>query len=132
IATDQKPVALAGIMGGAETEVDENTKNIIVEAATFDMYNIRRSSMRHGLFTDASTRFSKGQSPHQNLIVLNKMLSDIIEQNGAKAGLLFDSGESEAKPGVEITTEFVNARLGSEISSSHLMLLLQNVEFEVE
>lgn len=132
IATDQKPVALAGIMGGAETEVDENTKNIIIEAATFDMYSIRRSSMRHGLFTDASNRFNKGQSPHQNVIVLNKMLGDIAEQTGAKAGQLFDSGTPEAKPGIEITTEFVNARLGSEVSSSHLMLMLQNVEFEVE
>src|SRR5690606_12915437 len=77
IATDKQAVGLAGIMGGADTEVDESTKNIIIECATFDMYAIRKSSMRHGLFTDASTRFTKGQSPYQNLRVLYHLVKDI-------------------------------------------------------
>ena len=62
IATDQKLIGIGGVMGGAETEVDENTKNIIIECATFDMYSIRRTSMAHGLFTDAVTRFNKGRA----------------------------------------------------------------------
>ncbi|MCA9348411.1 phenylalanine--tRNA ligase subunit beta, partial [Candidatus Saccharibacteria bacterium] len=90
IATDRQPIALAGIMGGADTEVDENTKNIIVECATFDMYSIRRSSMRHGLFTDASNRFNKGQSPYQNLRVLHKLTNDIAIQTGTKLGEVID------------------------------------------
>ena len=66
IATDKQVVGLGGVMGGSDTEVDENTKNIILECATFDMYNIRRTSMKYGLFTDASTRYTKGQSVYQN------------------------------------------------------------------
>ena len=54
-----KPIALAGIMGGSDTEVDDSTTNVVIECATFDMFSVRRSSMRHGLFTDASTRFHK-------------------------------------------------------------------------
>src|SRR5262249_31983957 len=69
IATEKTLQGLGGIMGGGDTEVDEHTTNIIIEAATFDMYSIRRSSMEHGLFTDAATRFTKGQSPLQNLAV---------------------------------------------------------------
>ncbi len=65
IATDKQLIGIGGVMGGADTEVDENTKNIILESATFDMYSVRRTAMAHGLFTDAVTRFTKGQSPLQ-------------------------------------------------------------------
>ena len=65
IAADEAAVGVGGVMGGADTEVDENTTSIIIEAASFDMYNIRRTSMKYGLFTDAVTRFNKGQSPEQ-------------------------------------------------------------------
>lgn len=132
IATDQKPVALAGIMGGADTEVDENTKNIIIEAATFDMYSVRRSSMRHGLFTDASNRFNKGQSPHQNVIVLNKMITDIVEQTGASPGVLYDSGNPEPSSSVETAVSFINNRLGSTLTAEEIRQLLESVEFAVE
>src|SRR5205823_12869060 len=93
IATATKPIGIGGVMGGAETEVDENTKNIILECANFDMYSIRRTSMAHGLFTDAVTRFNKGQSPLQNQAVLariadeirrfadGKIASDVVDDN---------------------------------------------------
>lgn len=133
IATDKKAVALAGIMGGAESEVDENTKNIIIECATFDMYTIRRSSMRHGLFTDASTRYTKGQSPLQNNRVLAKLAEDIISATGAKAGRLIDIKAPEVRPSqaVDVSADFVNIRLGSTFSAADMSELLQNVEFEV-
>jgi phenylalanyl-tRNA synthetase beta chain len=91
ISAGDKAVALAGVMGGAETEIDENTRNIVIECANFDMYTIRRTSMRHGLFTDAVTRFNKGQSPLQNDRVL-KFATDIIgELSGASiASKLYD------------------------------------------
>ena len=66
ICTDQEPIGIAGIMGGASTEVDAQTKNIIPEVANFDMFSVRRTSMAHGLFTDALTRFNKGPEPLQN------------------------------------------------------------------
>ncbi|MDQ5886658.1 MAG: phenylalanyl-tRNA synthetase beta chain, partial [Patescibacteria group bacterium] len=92
IATDTQAIALAGVMGGSETEVDEKTKNIIIECATFDMYTIRRTSMRYGLFTDAVTRFNKGQSPYQNPVVLHKIISELSNDPQTKVGALFDSG----------------------------------------
>ena len=64
IATDKEAIGLGGVMGGSDTEVDESTKNIIIEVANFDMYNIRKSSMKYGIFTDAVTRNAKKQSPH--------------------------------------------------------------------
>lgn len=72
IADNKGPIGVAGIMGGKDTEVDATTTDIVLEVGSFDMYTIRRSAMRHGLFTDAFTRFSKGQSPLQNDRVVAK------------------------------------------------------------
>src|SRR5690606_30879671 len=63
IADSEGAIGLAGIMGGGNSEVSLDTKSIILEVGTFDMYTVRKTSMRYGLFTDALTRFNKGQSP---------------------------------------------------------------------
>ncbi len=85
IATDKQLIGIGGVMGGTETEVDAGTKNIILECANFDMYSIRRTAMEHGLFTDAVTRFTKGQSPLQCLAVSAKTVEG-IQQTGRRQG----------------------------------------------
>jgi len=132
IADDARPVALAGVMGGAETEVDENTKNIIVECATFDMYTIRRTSMRHGLFTDAVTRFNKGQSPLQNDKVLGIMAKELVGF-GATVGQIADISDSVINKQFIIETEvdFINLRLGKDFSAEEVADLLARTEFDV-
>ena len=60
ITANDKPVALAGVMGGEETEVDEKTTNIVLEAALFDPVAIRRSSRAQGMRSEASTRYERG------------------------------------------------------------------------
>lgn len=133
IATDKEAVALAGVMGGAETEVDENTKTIVIEAATFDMYTVRRTSMRHGLFTDAVTRFNKGQSPWQNDRVLAHMVRDMKEAGARPTDAIFDVKHTSVKPfqPVRVTAQFINERLGLSLSASQIHKLLSNVEFKV-
>jgi phenylalanyl-tRNA synthetase beta chain len=139
ITANDKPIALAGIMGGSETEVDNNTKSIVLECATFDMYRVRRMSMRHGLFTDAVTRFTKGQSPLQNASVLAKIVNEIVTfASGSVASEVFDFSskglqvEGLMPEGVEVTSDFINSRLGSALSGDDIKTLLQNVEFVVE
>jgi phenylalanyl-tRNA synthetase beta chain len=135
IATDKELIGLAGVMGGGDTEVDANTKNILIEVATFDMYSIRRTSMAHGLFTDAVTRFNKGQSPLQNLAVLAKIVDEIRKHDGGKiASNLIDvndfAGREWVHPPVPITAAFINERLGLSLSAQEIETLLQNVEFK--
>ena len=135
IATDQQAIALGGVMGGLATEVDQKTKNIIIECANFDMYTIRRTSMRHGLFSDAVTRFNKGQSHLQNPVVLAKLVEDICNQTGATAGMLYDSAPEETRFSWEpvlVPVDFVNARLGSDLNADTMQQLLTSVEFAVE
>lgn len=132
IATNKQAVALAGVMGGSETEVDETTKNIIIECATFDMYSIRKTAMRHGIFTDAVTRFNKGQSSLQNDKVLAKIVAELIEQGG-NAGQVYDCKTTlPAQKDVIVSVSFINERLGSSLDASSIAKLLSNVEINVQ
>lgn len=140
IASATKPVGLGGVMGGSDTEVSSTTRNIIIEVANFDMYSIRRTSMAHGLFTDAVTRFNKGQSPLQTRAVIAKIVDEI--RRGAKgkvaSGLIdivsLPAGMVERNavhPPVTVTADFINSRLGLSLSAEEISRLLTNVEFEV-
>ncbi len=138
IATDKELIGIGGVMGGTTTGVDENTKNIIIECANFDMYSIRRTSMEHGLFTDAVTRNNKGQSPLQNDRVIVKMMEDVKQIAGGKQASdvidvvnfpqeMYDSQSINSK--VVASAEFINSRLGLELSSEEIKQLLRNVGF---
>lgn len=136
ICNHEKPIALGGVMGGGNSEVEDSTTRIVLECATFDMYNIRKTSMIHGLFTDAVTRFTKGQPSAQLPVVLGKAISMFEELVGAtQVGAVVDAGqtpESSIKnQAVTITTQFVNERLGSSFTADEITKLLTNVEFEV-
>lgn len=135
IATGKELIGLGGVMGGAGTEVDKNTKNIILECANFDMYSVRRASMAHGLFTDAVTRFNKGQSPLQNDKVMAQTMELLTQLSGARqASDVIDNqpNELKASPEINTTAEFVNQRLGLNLNSSQMKELLKNVEFKVQ
>ena len=136
IADGEGPVGLAGIMGGGESEVDDNTTRIVLEVATFDMYAVRKSSMRHGVFTDALARFNKGQSPRQNARLL-QYLAKLVQQvsaNSRQASDVADMPRAEwgEQPTVQLTSEFVNERLGSSLSVEQMQTLLENVEVAVD
>lgn len=143
IATRDKAIGLGGVMGGSDTEVDENTTNIILESANFDMYNVRRTSMEHGLFSDAVTRFSKGQSPLQTKTVLAKITDEIRRLTGGKvavASRLIDDCHVELpapqtpnhKGTVTLSCQFINKRLGLSLTVEQVSNLLTNVEFLVD
>lgn len=140
IATDTTLLGVGGVMGGGDSEVSNDTKNIILEIATFDMYSIRRTSMAHGLFTDAVTRFNKGQSPLQNDEVAAKAVAMLRELANAKvAGAVVDDNRVTDQsperhwvhPPVPITTEFINSRLGFDLGPEDIQRLLGNVECSV-
>ncbi|HWZ65836.1 MAG TPA: phenylalanine--tRNA ligase subunit beta [Patescibacteria group bacterium] len=139
IASGEKLIGVGGVMGGADTEVDKNTKNIIIECANFDMYSVRRTSMAHGLFTDAVTRFNKGQSPLQNLAVLAKIVDQVQKYAGGKvASPVIDDNHvpkeamerGSLNPSVKVSAKFINDRLGLKLTIQEVRELLENVEFK--
>ncbi len=138
IADGEGVIGLAGIMGGADTEVSDGTKNIVLECANFDMYALRRTAMRHGIFTDALTRFNKGQSPLQNAAVLKRLISMV---GGVQASEVFDlkqfSDELDdyfdgkyTPANTDIDSKFINERLGLDLSGDDICDLLNNVEIK--
>lgn len=131
-------IGLAGIMGGSNTEVSNDTKNIVLECATFDMYALRKTAMRHGVFTDALARFNKGQSPLQNTAVLKRLMS---MASGVQASEVFDlkkfSDEFDdyfdgkyTPANIDIDSKFINERLGLKLSENDICGLLNNVEIK--
>lgn len=140
IADGQGPVALGGIMGGSRTEVSATTTTIVLECATFDMYAVRKIAMRHGVFTDALARFNKGQSPLQNAAVLNRLIGmvggeqaspviDIKPFTSEHGGILDEYFAGKYEPAtIDITSRFINQRLGSHLTENDICTLLNNVE----
>jgi phenylalanyl-tRNA synthetase beta chain len=118
IADHVKALSLAGVMGGWDSRVTSETRNIVVESAWFDPVTIRRSSRRHGLHTDASHRFERG-ADFSAAPVANDLVSGLILESGGRAeGGLVDvlvpevAARTANRPPVGLSAEAVPALLG--------------------
>ncbi|MEI7683151.1 MAG: phenylalanine--tRNA ligase subunit beta [Candidatus Saccharibacteria bacterium] len=134
IADKDKTIALGGVMGGNNSEIDDKTTRIIIESANFDMYNIRKTSMEHGLFTDAVTRFNKGQSPWQTEAVLHQAaaMTGEVSPGAHVVGEPVDVKNHLSKnPTVSVGASFINERLGLQLNPIDMKKRLENVEFQV-
>jgi len=133
IAAGETAIALAGAMGGASTEIDGTTKNIILESATFNLYNLRATQMRHGIFSEAITRFTKGQPAELTAPVLAEAARMMAEYAGAKRS----NDIVESYPGkresatINLHVAKINDVLGSHFSAADVVDTLQNVEFNI-
>lgn len=134
IAAGQTAIGLAGAMGGANTEIDKDTKNIIIESATFNLYNLRGTQMRHGIFSEAITRFTKGQPPE----LTSPVLADAVRLMGEYAGAkrVSDVAESyphqEAIKPVTLSLQKIDGVLGAHMSLDEVSSVMRGVEFEVK
>ncbi len=131
ICSGDIPVALAGAMGGKSTMIDENTRNVILESATFSLYNLRKTQMAHGIFSEAITRFTKGQPPYQTLDVANACAGML--EDGYRVASVVDEYPNPAKDiVVKITTNEINHLLGTNYDDRLIMGTLENVGFTVK
>ncbi len=135
ICDSQNPIAVGGMMGGLDTEVDNNTKNLILESANFDLYNIRKNSMELGFFTEAVTRFSKGQDPNICEPSLYKAVAMIQELAGGKiASKIQDENTKLPEPHkVTFSIDKLNKHTNLDLSKKQILEILSNVEIpEIE
>ncbi len=131
ICSGDTPVALAGAMGGESTMIDENTRNVILESATFSLYNLRKTQMAHGIFSEAITRFTKGQPPYQTLAVAEACAGML--RDGFKVAEIADEYPNPEKQAVvKITTDEINGLLGTNYPESLITKALSNVGFDVK
>ena len=132
ITSNNVPVALAGAMGGANTEIDADTKRVILESATFSLYNLRKTQMAHGVFSEAITRFTKGQPAGQTMPVALRFAKQ-SRAFGYEPLAIFDSQKSApAAEKVELEISQLNSLLGTDFDAKTAQKILQNVEFDVE
>ena len=120
VADEEKALGLAGVMGGWDSRVTEETKNILVEAAWFDLAAVRASSRRHGLHTDASHRFERGADFDAAPVANNLVSRMIAEQSGGEVvGPLVDVvvpaivAKTAEREAISLTVSEVSRHLGA-------------------
>lgn len=135
IANKEEAMCIAGVFGGLESGVTENTKNIFLESAYFDPVTIRKTSRRHQLQTDASFRYERGCDPCNTLYVLKRAALLIKEvANAEQVGLITDNSASQEllKPwSVTIDINRVNSLIGKAIGEDTIETILTALEINI-
>ncbi|MEK9165724.1 MAG: phenylalanine--tRNA ligase subunit beta [Patescibacteria group bacterium] len=134
ITDGEKPIALAGVMGGAETEVSETTKDIILEAAIFDPVFVRQTYRRLNLRTEASIRFEKGIDwflPEKALARAGEMIQEIAD--GQVAVNIVKSAQSDPEPiRFNVDLDYINKILGRQFKFIEIKNILESLGIELE
>jgi phenylalanyl-tRNA synthetase beta chain len=132
IADGERSVALAGIMGGEETEVTEATTNVLLEAANFEPIGILHSSERLGLRTEGSNRWEKGVDPYLAGQAAALATELIVSLSGARwTGATDVQGELPPRPVVRYRPDRASALIGLEIPAEEQRAILEPLGFEV-
>ena len=133
IADDKNAVGLAGVMGGLTTEIEENTKNIIIESAIFDAVKIRMTSKKI-LRSEASLRFEKGLDSNRTYMAIDRACNLLEKYADAKVvtGIVkYDTTEKEDKK-ISITAKKITDLLGIEISMDEILDVFRKLGFGVK
>jgi len=129
---ENRPVGLAGIMGGESSEISESTRRILLEVAYFDPMAIARTSKRLGLRTEASARFERGVDPGGAEVAADRVCGLITASGPAQtsAGRLVE-GEAPPRPHIRLRTDRVNAILGTALAPDAVRAYLEPIGFSV-
>ena len=133
ISDGKKAIGLAGVMGGAETEITENTKNIMIESAIFDNVKIRKTS-KEILRSEASNRFEKGLDPNRTYMAIERSCHLLEKYADAKivGGLVKYDDTSLEDTKIDVSLEKVNRVLGTTISKEDVLDVFRKLAFETE
>jgi phenylalanyl-tRNA synthetase beta chain len=134
IADQERPIGLAGIMGGASTEVSAGTTNVILESAIFHGPTIRNTARRLGLRSEASMRHEKGIGHDLPRFAVDRAARLIAEITGARVARGIVDNDPEPKPRrvVPIRVDRISRLLGLELSPARVRELLNPLDFEVD
>jgi len=134
IADQRGPVALAGVMGGAETEVEETTTDLLIEAAEFAALPVRTTSRRLKLKSDSSYRFERGVDPEMIDWASRRCCELIVETAGGEVfeGRVFAGSEPGARPIVKLRYHQLQRILGIDVPKDEVERILQRLGNHVE
>lgn len=134
IADDEKAVALAGVMGGANSEIKDTTVNVVFESANFDGASVRIAARDNAMRTESSSRFEKGLDPENTLPALERAC-ELVELLGAGEvvdGYIDVYGKKKTEVTLPLEADRINAFLGTDLSEEYMIKILEKLEFKVE
>ncbi len=134
IADASGPIALAGVMGGGNSEVEESTTEIVLEAATFNPVNIRKTAQRFDSRTEAAMRFEKTLSPEITIDALARcyeLIKEIIPGAEAVTGIVDDYPAPVQRAVIDITSEYIRSRIGQNLDDNSIVKTLTALQFDV-
>ncbi|MBQ3274665.1 MAG: phenylalanine--tRNA ligase subunit beta [Christensenellaceae bacterium] len=134
ICDGMKPIGIAGVMGGQNSEIKDDTKTIIFESANFNYGNIRQTSRALGLSTESSMRFSKGVAPATAEFALKRALHLVCELGcGEVVGGMVDINNADTeKTVVKADSDYINGLLGTDIPKEDMIKYLNMVGIATE
>ena len=132
ICNANEPMCIAGVFGGLNSGVNENTTAVFIESAYFNPHTVRKSAKRHGLNTDASFRIERGVDPEMTLLALQKAVDLILEIAGGEiASSIIDLYPQPIKEKVfEISFARINNLCGTTLSSNDMLRILDYLEIK--
>ena len=134
ICDGQKPVAVGGVMGGLNSEIEDGTTRVLIESACFDPISVRRTSKALGLNTDASHRFERGVDPDGTLFALNRAASLMATLGRGKlvGGTIDEDYRPEPLSVLSLDVDATNRLLGIDLDRKRMKDLLESIEFGAE
>ena len=134
ICDGEKPVGIAGVMGGENSEITDATTRVLVESAYFNPVSIRRTAKRTGIASDASHRFERGVDPEGTMFALNRAVLLMAQLCSATIATgIIDENPVKARPvAIDLNPDALNVRLGTSFSSDEMVKILASVEFGVD
>ncbi len=134
IADAERPVAVAGVMGGENSEITPETKTILFESATFEGISVRLTAKKLGMRTEASGRFEKGLDPENVINAINRAVQ-LVEELGAgtvRKGIIDCYPRKAEKRVISFDRDRINALLGTDISIDIMLAIFRRLEIEVD
>lgn len=134
IADAEKAVAIAGVMGGFNSEIEDDTTTVIFESATFDAVSVRLTAQKSGLRTEASSRYEKGLDPNNTVPAIERAC-ELVEMLGCGenvGGMIDVVGNIKPETVLELRPDKINAFLGIDISKEEMAEYLRAIEFKVD
>ncbi|MBA4366465.1 MAG: phenylalanine--tRNA ligase subunit beta [Desulfobacterium sp.] len=134
ICDAEKPIALAGVMGGVNSEISQKTVNVLIESACFQPSSIRKTSKTLGLNTDASYRFERGVDPRGTVFALKRAALLIKEVAGGQivAGVVDAHPIPVAEQVIAMSTKNTNRLLGTNLDQETMSIHLKSIDFSVK
>lgn len=133
ITDESGPIGLAGVMGGASTEVSDSTTRIVIEAARFDEVSIARTARRHKLSSEASKRFERGVDPQIQAAAAQRAVDLLVELAGATADEgVTDAGGSFTPTVISLPADYTAGRIGIDYTQEQIVGSLEQIGASVE